>query len=73
MPKAEDNQDNISMCMKFCGSCPTYPGLEGEVLFCARSKSSVPKAKTGCNCGLCDVQSNYGCTGMYYCIEGACE
>jgi hypothetical protein len=73
MPKVEDTQENVNICMKFCGSCPTYPGVKGEVLFCARGKSSTPKATTGCNCGLCDVQNKYGCTGSYYCTEGACE
>jgi hypothetical protein len=72
MPKVEDTQENVNICMKFCGSCPTYPGVKGEVLFCARGKSNIPKVKQGCNCGLCDVQNKYGCTGSYYCTEGAC-
>ncbi len=72
MPKAEDTQENVNICMKFCGSCPTYPGVKGEVLFCARGKNNTPKVKQGCNCSLCDVQNKYGCTGSYYCTEGAC-
>ncbi len=73
MPKVEDNQENANICMKFCGSCSTYPGVEGDVLFCAKGKNSTPKAKAGCNCGLCDVQNKHGCSGTYFCIEGACE
>jgi hypothetical protein len=73
MPKVEDNQENVNICMKFCGTCPTYPGVEGEALFCAKGKSSALKAKIGCNCGPCDVQNKYGCTSMYYCTEGICE
>lgn len=73
MPKIEDTQENVNICMKFCGSCPTYPGVEGEALFCARGKSSATKAQQGCNCSMCDVQIKYGCTGMYYCIEGPCQ
>jgi hypothetical protein len=73
MPKVEDNQENVTTCMKYCGPCLTYPGVEGEALFCARGKSSSPKAKNGCNCGYCEVRRKYGCTGTYYCIEGACE
>jgi hypothetical protein len=73
MSKVEDNQENVDICKKFCGSCLTYPGVEGEVLFCARGKSSVNPAKKGCNCGVCDVKRKYLCDGIYFCIKGACE
>ena len=73
MPKVEDIPENVDICLKYCGSCPTYPGVLGESLFCARGKSSAPKQKQGCNCPQCDVQKKYGCTGMFYCIEGPCE
>ncbi|MBI5665707.1 MAG: DUF2769 domain-containing protein [Nitrospirae bacterium] len=73
MPKVDDNQDNVNVCLKFCGPCLTYPDVEGEALFCARGKSSAPKAKQGCNCGICDVKRKYLCQGAYFCINGACE
>lgn len=73
MAKVEDTRENENICMTFCGSCPTYPGVEGEGLFCARGKSSAPKEKTGCNCGMCDVQNKFGCQDQYYCINGVCE
>jgi len=73
MPKVENTKENENICMRFCGTCPTYPGLEGEALFCARGKSKKPPEKKGCNCPQCDVQKKYGCKGTYYCIKGVCE
>jgi len=73
MPLVDDNQENFNICMKFCGSCPTFPGVEGEALFCARGKSTAPKAKDGCICGSCDVKKKYFCQGTYFCINGVCE
>lgn len=73
MSKVEDNQENIDICLKHCKQCLTYPGIEGEALFCARGKSSAPKKKNGCNCGYCEVKKKYSCRGAFYCIEGVCE
>ncbi len=73
MAKAEDTKENADICIKFCGSCISYPGVEGEALFCARGKSSAEAGKKGCNCSFCDIQLKYGCTGMYYCIDGPCS
>lgn len=72
MPKVEDNSKNGEICKKYCVPCLSYPGNDEEVLFCSRGKSSSPKAKNGCNCGYCEVRREYGCTGTYFCIEGAC-
>jgi hypothetical protein len=73
MPKVDDNQENAEICKKNCEPCLTYPGVEGEVLFCSRGKSSAPKSKNGCNCGMCDVKKKYFCQGTYFCINGICE
>ena len=73
MAKVEDNQENVDICLKHCKQCLTYPGIEGEALFCARGKSSAPKKKNGCNCGYCEVKKKYSCKGAFYCIEGTCE
>ncbi len=73
MAKVEDNQDNAVTCLKHCSPCLTYPGVEGEALFCARGKSNTPKSKKGCNCGYCEVQKACGNRKAYYCIEGAAE
>lgn len=72
MPGVEDTKENFDICMQYCGSCLTYPGVEGEALYCARGKSSVQAQKKGCNCGVCDVQRKYGCKNIYHCIEGVC-
>ncbi len=73
MAKVEDNQDNAAICVKYCAPCLSYPGVDGEELFCARGKSSAPKSKKGCNCGICDIQKVCGNRGAYYCISGAAE
>ncbi len=71
MTKVEDKKENVGICRQYCTVCPSYPG-EG-ILFCARGKSSKAVEKQGCYCPSCEVQTEYGCTGTYYCIEGACE
>ncbi len=73
MSKIDDNYENETICIKFCGVCPTYPGVKGELLFCARGKSGSPKQKSGCNCGMCDIWNKYNLEDFYYCIEGASE
>lgn len=70
MPKVEDTEENAATCLKFCVSCMSYPGVEGEALFCARGKSTAEVTRAGCNCSLCDIQVKYECTGTYYCAEG---
>ena len=71
MPKVEDTFENEMICTKFCGVCPSYPGVKGELLFCARGKSNVPKSKSkaGCNCGACDAWNKYDLAGFYYCTH----
>jgi hypothetical protein len=73
MVKVEDDYANEVICIRFCGGCPSYPGVKGELLFCARGKSNSPKPKSGCNCGQCDIWNKYELTGFYYCMEGAAE
>jgi hypothetical protein len=67
MPKVDDNFDNEHICGRFCGVCPTYPGLKGELLFCARGPSQAPRSKAGCNCSLCDVWNKYELEDFYFC------
>jgi hypothetical protein len=71
--KVELTQDNLDICLQYCASCPSYPGVQGEALFCARGESSAPATKQGCNCASCAVFNKFGCTGGYFCIEGVCE
>jgi hypothetical protein len=67
MTKVDDNFDNEHICSRFCGVCPTYPGIKGELLFCARGRSAAPKTKAGCNCSLCDVWNKYELEDFYWC------
>jgi hypothetical protein len=73
MPEVEDNIENKNICGRYCGGCPTYPGLKGELLFCSLGKSSSPKKKAGCNCSLCDVWNKYELGEFYFCIIGAAK
>ncbi|MDI6744629.1 MAG: DUF2769 domain-containing protein [Thermodesulfovibrionales bacterium] len=70
MSEVDDNYENETICIKFCGVCPSYPRVKGEILFCARGKSVSPKQKSGCNCGLCDIWNKYDLTDFYYCMKG---
>ncbi len=73
MPRVDDTYENEMTCTRFCGTCPSYPGVKGETLFCSRGRSRAPKQKSGCNCGLCDVWNKYELSGFYYCISGQVE
>jgi hypothetical protein len=73
MAKVEDTQENEDICKNNCKSCPSYPEVAGELLYCSRGISGKQIEKYGCNCTFCDVQINSGCSKMYYCAEGACE
>jgi len=73
MSKVDDTYENETICGRFCGVCPTYPGIKGELLFCARGKSHAPKQKAGSNCSLCDVWNKYDLEDFYYCKQGAAD
>ena len=73
MPKVPDTQENAEICAKYCGSCPTHSGIEGELLFCARGKSQKPKPESGCNCEHCDIWNGAGLKDHYYCRNGAAK
>ena len=71
MAKVDDTNENVEICQKYCGSCPTYPTDSQQWLFCARGKTSKTLDKKGCNCPECEVWEKYGLSQMYYCIRGA--
>ena len=73
MGKVEDSFDNEMICTKFCGVCPTYPGIKGELLFCARGKSSSPKTEGRMQLRACDVWNKYDLVDFYYCHQGPAE
>ncbi|MBD3229709.1 MAG: DUF2769 domain-containing protein [Candidatus Lokiarchaeota archaeon] len=79
MPKkVPDNEENVNICKKFCGSCPTFKTndlkkMEPHVLFCSRGPSKKSKEKIeekGCNCFKCGVFSKYNLEGGWFCIYG---
>jgi len=72
LSKADSTPENERICRDFCGTCPTFPDT-GELLFCARGKSSSPKKEMGCNCGVCDVWNKYSLKDFYYCIKVSSE
>jgi len=73
MSKIPDTRENLETCAKYCGSCPTHSGLEGDLLFCARGKSRAPKPESGCNCGHCPIWTGAALKEYYYCRNGAAK
>jgi Protein of unknown function (DUF2769) len=71
--KVEDTQENIEICVKYCGVCPSKPQVFGEVLYCSRGKSVKEVVEKGCNCPGCGVYAKYGLAGSYFCKNGAAE
>ena len=59
--KVEDTEENRQICMKYCGSCPTYKHnslekFEPGALFCARGTSSALSVKeVNCYCPACEI------------------
>lgn len=68
MAEVEDTQEKFDICMQNCGTCPSYPAVEGEALYCARGASDQEVEREGCNCPDCPVWAEYGLTKTYYCI-----
>ena len=76
--KVPDTPENMEICKKFCGPCPTFkPNQLNEhppmALFCARGASEKPKDQitdNGCNCFGCGVFQNYELSGGWFCIYG---
>ncbi|MHA1836269.1 MAG: DUF2769 domain-containing protein [Candidatus Odinarchaeia archaeon] len=74
----EDSPENMEICKKFCGPCPTFKPnglnkLEPHALFCARGKSAKPVSEiidNGCNCFRCPVYRKYELEGGWFCIHG---
>ncbi|MHA2123093.1 MAG: DUF2769 domain-containing protein [Promethearchaeota archaeon] len=75
--KVPDTPENMEVCKRFCGPCPTFKPNELQkvkphALFCARGKSEKPKDQIdnkGCNCLDCGIFEKYGLKGGWYCIH----
>jgi len=67
------NLTNLLICARNCGTCPSYPAVKGEALYCAGGKSSAAIEQNGCNCVSCplyELCSEYNTA--YFCINGQC-
>ena len=70
-PTIRMNLANLLRCS--CRSCPSFPGMRDEALYCASGISSVPITEKGCNCVTCslyDLCSSFNVA--YFCIHGHC-
>jgi hypothetical protein len=78
MTEVPDTPENMVICKRFCGPCPTFkPNGLNEVkphaLFCARGKSSKPTDQienSGCFCPTCGVFEKYDLIGGWFCMRG---
>ena len=77
MAVVDDNQENLEICRRFCGTCPTFQvnnmkASPPHALFCARGKSAVAGTaeNRGCNCFRCDVFKKYNLKGGFFCLHG---
>jgi hypothetical protein len=70
MAKVEDNGQNFAACMNGnCDACPSFPGVEGEGLYCARGGTKGEVERAGCNCPDCPVWAQCGLGRTYYCDQ----
>lgn len=70
-PTIRMNLANLLLCS--CSSCPSFPQVRGEALYCASGVSSVPITENGCNCVICplyDLCSSFNVA--YFCVHGHC-
>jgi len=78
--KVEDTVENLQICKKYCGSCPTFKGNRlsespPNALFCARGKSTFPTQvkqeikKINCYCPACEIFTKCGLTIGYFCAK----
>lgn len=76
--KVPDTPENMEICKKFCGPCPTFKpntlnAVKPHALFCARGASEKPAAEIedkGCSCFACPVFHKYELNGGWYCMHG---
>lgn len=62
---------NLLLCA--CASCPSFPAVRGEALYCSGGKSSVTIKEEGCNCVTCPLYDRCSSFNVaYFCIHGHC-
>ncbi|NHJ46990.1 MAG: DUF2769 domain-containing protein [Asgard group archaeon] len=79
MPKkVADTPENMEICKKFCGPCPTFQAnklkeVAPHALFCARGaseKKSDDIEQKGCSCFGCPIFPDHELEGGYFCVYG---
>lgn len=72
-PTIEMNLTNLLICARNCGTCPSYPDMKGEALYCAGGRSSAHVERRGCNCVSCPLYDQCSRNNSaYFCINGPC-
>lgn len=73
-PTIAMNITNLMICAQNCGTCPSFPNVRGEALYCASGASTIQVEKKGCNCVSCPLidQCSRNNT-VYFCIHGSCS
>jgi hypothetical protein len=66
----KNNQENKSICMQYCGTCPSFCGEGKNYLFCSRGNVTCKVEQKGCKCGMCPVAIDHKLDGAYFCIHG---
>lgn len=66
----ENSPENKSVCLQYCGTCPSYKKDVRKLLFCSRGNLTGEIERTGCKCGMCPVSIKHKLDGGYYCIHG---
>jgi class 3 adenylate cyclase len=70
-PAIRMNLANLRLCS--CATCPSFPKVFGEAIYCASGRSGHPIEENGCNCVTCplyDLCSSFNVA--YFCIHGHC-
>ncbi len=62
---------NLLLCT--CSTCPSFPAVRGEALYCSGGKSAVTIKEEGCNCVTCPLYDRCSSFNVaYFCIHGQC-
>lgn len=70
-PSIRMNLANLRLCS--CTSCPSFPKVLGEAIYCASGRSEQAIEEKGCNCVTCALYDLCGSFNVaYFCIHGHC-
>ena len=62
---------NLLLCS--CATCPSFPQVRGEALYCASGVSTVSITELGCNCVTCPLYDQCSSFNVaYFCVHGQC-